>query len=40
MLCLEHCIIWSRDLETKKIEAEVLGEIQVMLDENGEDKMA
>ena len=40
VLCLEHCLIWLRDLDTKKIGTEVFGELQnVVLEENGEDKM-
>ena len=40
MLCLEHCFIWPRDLDTKIIETEVFGELRnVVLEENGEDKM-
>jgi hypothetical protein len=35
VLCLEHCFIWLRGLDTKKIGAEVFG----VLEENGEDKM-
>ena len=32
--------MWFRDLDNKKIGAEVFGELQnVMLEENGEDKM-
>ena len=39
-LCLEHCFIWPRDLDTKKIATEVFGELRNMvLEENGEDKM-
>ena len=34
MLRLEHCIIWLRDLYTKKIPVEVFGE----LEDNEEDK--
>ena len=38
-LILEHCFIWLRDLDTKKIGTEVFGELQnVVLEENGEDK--
>jgi hypothetical protein len=38
---LEHCFIWLRDLNTKKIGADVFGELRNMgLEENGEDKMA
>ena len=38
--CLEHCFIWLRDLDTKKIGTEVFGELRnVVLEENGEDKM-
>ena len=33
--------MWLRDLDTKKIEAEIFGELRnVVLEENGEDKMA
>ena len=40
VLCLEHCFIWLRDLDTKKIGMEVFGELRnVVLEENGEDKM-
>ena len=40
VLRLEHCFIWLRDLDTKKIGTEVFGELQnVELEENGEDKM-
>ena len=40
-LGLENCFIWLRDLDTKKIVTEVFGELRnVMLEENGEDKMA
>jgi hypothetical protein len=39
MLCLEHCFIWLRDLDTKKIGAEVFRELQNVVEENGEDKM-
>ena len=40
MLGLEHCFIWLRDLDTKKIGAEVSGQLlNVVLEENGEDKM-
>ena len=39
-LCFEHYFIWLRDLETKKIGAEVFEELwNVVLEENGEDKM-
>ena len=27
VLCLEHCFIWLRDLDTKKIGTEVFGEL-------------
>ena len=38
---LEHCIVWFRGLETKKIRAEVFGELwNVVLKENAKDKMA
>jgi hypothetical protein len=34
---LEHCFIWLRDLDTKKIGAEVFGELsKVLVEENGE----
>jgi hypothetical protein len=37
---LEHCLIWPRDLDTKKIGTEVFGELlNVVLEENGEDKL-
>jgi hypothetical protein len=40
MLCLEPCFVWLRDLDTKKIGAEVFGELwNVMLEVNREDKM-
>jgi hypothetical protein len=40
LLCLKHCIIRLRDLDTKKIRVEVFGELQnLVLEENGEDKM-
>ena len=40
VLCLEHCFIWLRDLDTKKIGVELFGKLQnVVLEENGEDKM-
>ena len=40
VLCLKHCFIWLRDLDTKKIEAEIFGEFwNFVLEENGEDKM-
>ena len=40
MLCLEHCFIWLRDLDTKEIGVEVFGELSnVVLEENEEDKM-
>jgi hypothetical protein len=40
MLYLYHCIIWLRDLGTKKIGAEVFEKLlNVLLEENGEDKM-
>ena len=36
---MEHCFIWLRDLDTKKIGKEVFGELRnVVLEENGEDK--
>ena len=35
-----HCFIWLRDLDTKKIGLEVVGELwNVVLEENGEDEM-
>jgi hypothetical protein len=38
---LEHCFIWPRDLDTKKIGAEIFGELwNVVMEYNGEDKMA
>ena len=38
---MEHSFIWLRDLGTKKIGTEEFGEFRnVMLEENGEDKMA
>ena len=34
------CFIWLRDVDTKKIGAEVFGDLRkVVLEENGEDKM-
>ena len=40
MLCLEHCFIWLRDMNIKKIETEVFVELpNVVLEDNGEDKM-
>ena len=40
MLHLEHSFIWVRDLDTKKIGAEVFGHIRnVVLEENEEDKI-
>ena len=36
---MDHCFIWLRDLDTKKIGAEVFGELSYMvLEEYGEDK--
>jgi hypothetical protein len=36
---LEHCFIQLKDLDNKKIGAEVFGELlNVVLEENGEDK--
>ena len=36
--CLDHCFIWLRDLDTKKIGGGVFGEFwHVVLEENGED---
>ena len=40
MLCLEYCFVWVRDLDTKKIRAEVFKEPRnVVLVDNGEDEM-
>ena len=40
MLWLEHCSVWFRDLDTKKVRAEVFGELRnVVLGENREDNM-
>ena len=40
VLRLEHCFIWLRDLDTKKIRAEVFGKISnVVLQENGKIKL-
>ena len=40
VLCLEHCFIWLRDLDTNKIGAEVFAELwNVVLEENEEDQM-
>jgi hypothetical protein len=40
VLCLEHCLIWLRDLGTKKIGVEVFGELcNVVLEEKGKNKM-
>ena len=40
MLCLEDCIVWLRDLKTKKIRLEVFKELlNVVLEENEEDKV-
>ena len=40
MLCLENCFIGLRELDTKKIKAEVCGEFwNVVLKENGENRM-
>ena len=39
MLDLEHCFVWLRDLDTKKIGGEVFREFSVMiLEENRRDK--
>ena len=36
---MEHCFIWLRDLDTKKIGTEVFGELSdEVLEEYGEDK--
>jgi hypothetical protein len=41
MLYLEHCFIWLRDLDTKRIQEEVFGEFwNGVLEENEEDKMS
>jgi hypothetical protein len=41
VLCLEHCTLWLRYLDTKKNRAEVFGELwNVVLEKNGQDKMA
>ena len=41
VLCLEHCFIWLKDLDTKIIGVEVFGELLILvLEENGEDKKA
>ena len=38
---MEHCFVWFRDLDTKKIGAEVFRELlNVVMEENEEDKMA
>ena len=35
-----HCIVWLRDLETKKLGAQVLGKVQhVVLEEDVVDKL-
>ena len=37
---MENCFIWLRDLDTRKIEEEVFGELcNVVLEENIKDKM-
>ena len=37
---MEHCFIWLRDLDTKKIGVEVFRELSnLVLEENGEDKI-
>jgi hypothetical protein len=37
--CLQHCAVWLRDLDTKKIGTEIYGELRnVVMQENGEDK--
>ena len=39
VLCMDHCIILLRDLDTKKTGGELIGELRnVVLEENGEDK--
>ena len=41
MLYLGHCIVWSRDLTTKKMGTEIFGELRsVVIEENRKDKMA
>ena len=41
MLCLEYCLVWLRELDTKKNVPEVFGRLRnVMQEENREDKMA
>ena len=37
LLCLEHCFIWLRDLDTKEIGWKYLDSFE--MEENGEDKM-
>ena len=40
VLCLKHCFIWLRNLDTKKMWAELFGELwNVVLEKNEEDKM-
>ena len=40
MLCLKHCTVWLRDLNTKKIVAEVFEELRnVALEGNEKDKI-
>ena len=37
---MQHCFVWLRDLDTKKIRTEVFGELRnEELEENGEDKL-
>ena len=39
-LCLEHCFIWLRELNTKKIGVEVFVDLQnVVFEANEEEKM-
>ena len=36
----EHCFIWLRELDTKKIGAKIFGELpNIELEDNGEDRM-
>ena len=38
---MEHCFIWLRDLDTKKLGVEVFGELRnVALEENGKIKLS
>ena len=37
---MDHCFLWLRDLDNKKIEAEILGDFRnVVVEENLEDKI-